>query len=369
MSTDTLQVTRTARTLLFSSLDYGIKSNGRYTSDDFDRLLGRIATRRQFANSGATAAAVAADPTALGSVGPRSPLAKAFLYHLGHLTEDEIDRQFRGVLTATMRRARRARRFHHPVDVAIDIHDWPFYGHRETDHVLVVNRTRGTNRGYRFATLCVVESGTRFMLGWVPLTQNAYPAKRDAVRSLLLQAQRFVQIRRVYLDRGFYQVPVVETLIEFGVKFVMRAIQYKPIAALVADADTDVIVTDYVMKRKRPPYSQIQVRLLVVPHLTNDDEWTCFITNRSVTEATAQAVAEDYRRRWGIETAYRQIRELLPRTSSRTFAVRLFYFLFALSVYNLWVLVNRLGAPLAHADSRLPLISTAVFGELLFGAG
>lgn len=73
MSTDTLHVTRTARTLLFSSLDYGIKPNGRYTSDDFDRLLGRIAVRRQFANSGATAAAVAADPTALGSAGPRSP--------------------------------------------------------------------------------------------------------------------------------------------------------------------------------------------------------------------------------------------------------------------------------------------------------
>ena len=66
-----------------------------------------------------------------------------------------------------------------------------------------------------------------------------------------------------------------------------------------------------------------------------------------------------YRRRWGIETSYRQIGDFLPRTSSPTFSVRLFYFLFAVALYNLWVLVN-----LLISDGKIPEtppISTRIF--------
>jgi IS4 transposase len=47
-----------------------------------------------------------------------------------------------------------------------------------------------------------------------------------------------------------------------------------------------------------------------------------------------------YKRRWGIETSYRKIREFLPKTTSRSLIVRIFYFVLACMIYNSWVVLN-----------------------------
>jgi IS4 transposase len=47
-----------------------------------------------------------------------------------------------------------------------------------------------------------------------------------------------------------------------------------------------------------------------------------------------------YKRRWGIETSYRKIREFLPKTTSRSWIVRIFYFVLAFMIYNAWVALN-----------------------------
>jgi IS4 transposase len=61
------------------------------------------------------------------------------------------------------------------------------------------------------------------------------------------------------------------------------------------------------------------------------DEHVWFVTNLGVESETAKAYAAAFRRRWGSETSYRQIGDFLPRTSSPTFSIRLFSFLFAVS--------------------------------------
>jgi IS4 transposase len=46
-----------------------------------------------------------------------------------------------------------------------------------------------------------------------------------------------------------------------------------------------------------------------------------------------------YKRRWGIETSYRKIREFLPKkTTSRSWIVRIF--ILACMIYNAWVVLN-----------------------------
>ena len=45
---------------------------------------------------------------------------------------------------------------------------------------------------------------------------------------------------------------------------------------------------------------------------------------------------EEYRKRWGIETGYRQIEEIRPRTTSRDDVFRMMLFYTALLFYNLW---------------------------------
>lgn len=47
-----------------------------------------------------------------------------------------------------------------------------------------------------------------------------------------------------------------------------------------------------------------------------------------------------YKKRWGIETSYRMINEFLPKTTSRSWIVRIFYFILACLIYNTWVVLN-----------------------------
>jgi IS4 transposase len=56
--------------------------------------------------------------------------------------------------------------------------------------------------------------------------------------------------------------------------------------------------------------------------------------------ASPKRVLRYYKRRWGIETSYRKIGEFLPKTTSRSWIVRVFYFTFACLVYNAWVVLN-----------------------------
>ena len=68
-----------------------------------------------------------------------------------------------------------------------------------------------------------------------------------------------------------------------------------------------------------------------------------YATNQKLGEEhgmTAENLAILYRKRWGIETSYR-VKKLsyLPKTTSKNYLIRLFYFLFSVLFYNIWVLL------------------------------
>ena len=51
-------------------------------------------------------------------------------------------------------------------------------------------------------------------------------------------------------------------------------------------------------------------------------------------------IPKEYRRRWGIETSFRKVKEVYGMTLSPSPAIRLAYFMVAMVLYNLWQAVN-----------------------------
>ncbi len=334
------------------------KAEWQVSERDFQKVLARSAFDGEFVHTTAKELQLARGADI--DLQQRSPLAKSLLYHLRHLTPDAIDTQFDGVRTATFAHARRQRAFARPVDVALDIHEWLYYGSTETPHVCAINPDRGTNLAYAFVTLCIVDPAVRFTLAWESIEANDSRTLRESIRRLITTVRQFVRINRVYCDRSFYRVELVETLVELDVEFVIRAPKTSGVKRVLDAHDESTFVTTYEMVQKSPPTKRASVTLVVVPHRTRDDDSFCLVTNREVSVEYAEPLAEAYRRRWGIETSYRKISEFLPRTSSPTFAVRLFEFLFAVALYNLWILVC-----LMLVDQRVltdrPAVSTALF--------
>jgi len=358
------QVSRAAFALLASYLDFGLASNATATDEEFARLLVRSAFRNEFVNTVAKQGRLTQPDVTEAELPHHEPRAKALLYHLRALPLDAVDAQFDRVHEVLFAQAASTRLFTRPVDVAIDIHDWPYYGSKETDQVLICNKTRGTNRAYRFATICAIVGGVRFTLDWRILPANDWRAKRQVVRSLIQTARETITIRHAYLDRGFYQVYVVRELKALDVEFIIRANPGQRMRASLSASGGETVVDTYEMRRKRTPAATETVTMFAVPHRHEEGEHIWFVTNTDVTEETVHAYAHAFRRRWGIETSSRKITEFLPKTSSPTFSVRLFYFSLAVTLYNLWILVNLLVHP-SVPRPRTPPISVRLFQQAI----
>ncbi|MFC6976984.1 transposase [Halomicroarcula sp. GCM10025709] len=239
---------------------------------------------------------------------------------------DTIDAQFDGVRDQVITQTRKAHRLPNTAEVAVDLHEWLYYGSKQTPMVSRINSDHGTNLAYVFVTLCIVSPAARFTLASEHVARTDTPSLIEAIREVIETARQAVSITRIYCDRGLYRVELVDELADLGVEFVMRAPKTPGIKRVLAEHDEEKFVTDYELVRKQSPTMRVPVTLVVVPHHSRDDDSLCLITNQPRTVDEAVPLAQAYRRRWGIETSYRKIGEFLPRTTSPVFAVRLFYF-------------------------------------------
>lgn len=356
------QTSRSAFHLLESHLDFELGVTASVTDEELTKLLVQCGFENDFANI--TAKRRRLDQPGVTEIDTEQPdpLAKALLYHLRTMDADAVEPQFDRVQQDLFQQAAADRLFTRPVDVAIDIHDWLFYGDDETNYVLTTKRHKGTNLAFRFATICVVVDGIRFCLDWQILPANDWRSKRQVVRSLVTVARKQIAIERAFLDRGFYQAGVIKTLNELQLDYLVRA----PSHAGPDDRTSESAVVDdeYEVRQREQPYLRASVTYVAVPPDDDDDEWFAFVTNMGVSQETASAHALAFRRRWGIETSYRKLTEFLPRTSSPTFSVRLFYFSIATVLYNLWVLANLFVHPSTPFPDRPPLPS-AIFRKAI----
>ena len=77
------------------------------------------------------------------------------------------------------------------------------------------------------------------------------------------------------------------------------------------------------------------MRFLYVPS-TSGEGMTVFATNLRVGPDEAETFCRRYSHRWQIENEYKSIKgDFLAKTSSKDYRVRLFYFVFAVLLYNI----------------------------------
>ena len=111
------------------------------------------------------------------------------------------------------------------------------------------------------------------------------------------------------------------------------------------------------------------MQFLYVPS-TKSDGTAVFATNLRVSADEAEAVCRRYSSRWQIENEYKSIKNaFLAKTSSKDYRVRLFYFVFAVLLHNIWRFTD---FPLKSAVSReidyAPVLTAGECVELVSSA-
>jgi len=231
--------------------------------------------------------------------------------------------------------------------VAIDWHLQPYYGQpmKSRNELYYGKPRQGTKLFHAYATVCIVQYGRRYTLAltWVQRHESMVRVLRRLIGRI---REIGLRIKCVLLDRAFFNVSVVEFLQEEKLPFLMpvvirgraprkgrkptglRGIKRQPAGwypHAMRNRTRQVTVSicvGYRRHRNRKDGKQRRQKLL----------FAAWRVHGSPTE-----IRERYRKRFGIETSFRQMRQARIYTCTRNPRLRLFFIAVALILRNLWV--------------------------------
>jgi len=336
---------------VYPELNLNVGRTAIYKDSDFLDVLTFVALEGDFTNNGANT---------YGFMKTESvPHPRTVRYHILKLDKGTIEKEFDNATDKILEIAKKQRKLQGRFDVAMDITDHPYYGDKNTKGIVYTKEFRGTWFAYRYATICIVVNGQRFTLKSLPM--NEFTPKYKIVKELIEFAQKRVNIGIVYLDRGFFQVKVINLLESMGITFLMPAVRNKRVKRIMEENPAPFVIK-YTMGDKR--YNPATFNLVIVEDSQKIKR--VFATNLNVKKKHAKNLFSMYSRRWGIETSYRlQKHQFKAKTTSKNFNLRLFLFMYSVALYNLWILLNIVISVIYKKKLEKPLITVKMFGMIL----
>lgn len=255
--------------------------------------------------------------------------------------------------------------FRRPVTAAIDITTVPYYG--DVDGMEMVSGLNQEERAFKFATLSIVGLNIPLILAVEPIRESSAWDENPpnqihrVVRRLVQRAKEHVPVETVLCDREFDSQRVYQTLSNLGVNYLIpkrvNSTEREVIETMNADRQ-NVAVESAAVHVESGSHS---MQFLYVPSATGEGT-TVFATNLRVGPDEAKTFCRRYSRRWQIENEYKSIKhDFLAKTSSKDYRVRLFYFVFAVLLYNIWRLTDFLLK--VSVDSEMDYAPALTAGE------
>lgn len=219
-------------------------------------------------------------------------------------------------------------RIRSPVVLALDGHDKPYYGKRDLQYITGSKPKQGTAYFEHWETIEIVTGAPKLALGLH--LRRALEQQKDIVEELVSKAMKRVEIGLLMLDRGYFSSDIMKLLDGLKVRWLMPAVMNPKLKQSVLEHYLKgEFVFDYEMNAGY---------MFRVFFFREDDGFVVFATSmRNVSESEVWFYAELYRKRWNIETGYRDKNGFLIPTRSRKEGFRILRFVLSCLLYNLWV--------------------------------
>lgn len=258
--------------------------------------------------------------------------------------ERRLNEALTGQLTRGMRR--------HKWEVAIDWHLVPYYGRpaKSRNEIYFGKAKQGTQKFHAYATACIVEYGQRYTLAltWVRRHETTVAALERLITRIRILG---LKIRCLLLDRAFFNVPVTEYLQSQELPFLMPAMfrgrppkKGRPKTGLHWIKRQPAGWYSHTLKNQK---REVSIRVCVAYHTQKNRQtgkrhsqkllFGAWRVHGSPTE-----LRDRYRKRFGIETSYRQLRQARIYTCTRNPHLRLLFIALALLLRNLWVWIHKM---------------------------
>ncbi len=229
-------------------------------------------------------------------------------------------------------------------DAAIDFHDIPYYGDKDTPGIRGIKPKNGTSWGYSYCSLDIIGE-IKFTLDVIDidgLVKN-YSILMESMMQRLKEMD--INLKTLFMDREFFNNSTISTLHRLNKNYVIAAKSNKKINAMLFEhnkkfGETSTLF-EYQFEKGGPKF--IIVAILNPKYDPNakkdkgNNEYHLFATNLPVNNASdfIKKIPEEYRKRWNIETGYRVKNAFKIRTCSKSPVVRSLFFLIQCLLYNI----------------------------------
>jgi hypothetical protein len=240
----------------------------------------------------------------------------------------------------------------HRIEAAIDEHDEPFYGKSpELEAYTCRSKAQaGTTRFFRIISLYVIYRQMRLTLA------VAFVRPEDKLVAIIGRLLRRIQTRQIrmrvlYLDRGFCSGPVIAYLQALKQPAILACpIRGKAGGTRQLCRGRKSYRTQYTFTDGTTVEMAVVATLVPGKDKRRRRKWLLFVV--IALDWAPKLIYRRYRSRFAIETAYRSLRRVRVKTTSRNPALRFFLLGFALLLVNIWAFlrwfVARLPGPGPH---------------------
>jgi hypothetical protein len=282
-----------------------------------------------------------------------------------------LERRLNEAMVGCLPRRMRRRKW----EVAIDWHLDPYYGlpYRSRNEIYYGQPKQSTTKFHAYASACIVEYGRRYTLAltWV----RRHESTIKVLRRLLTRIREIgLKTRCLLLDRAFFSVAVMEFLQQENLPFLM------PVRLSGRRPKTGCKVGGLRWLKQQPAgwYSHTmksgkrQVTFSVcVGHRRYRDRKDGKQKRQKLVFAAWRVrgsptdIRERYRKRFGIETTYRQRRQGRIYTCTRNPHLRLFFVALAFILRNVWVWIHQVHLAEGSGDTMTLHLELLRFKRML----
>ena len=264
--------------------------------------------------------------------------------------------------------------------VAIDLTLIPYHGQPAVDkkEIYRSKAKNGTTHFHAYATAVLLHKGYRYSVALTRVERGE--AMKDVVQRLLKRVRALgIKVRLLLLDKGFYTVEVITYLKRAGERFIIPVV----LRGRKPKRGKPLIGVRALMKKKNGYYKQTLTGKRGENKKATTQVTICVATKDYIREKTGKRgrkkllyalwkirltwreIRDLYRKRFGIETTYRQMNEARIKTNTRDLALRLLFVGIALVLRNVWVWIHFRFAKNKHSDEPQLFLELLRFKEML----
>lgn len=255
-----------------------------------------------------------------------------FEEYLNSAKRKTVLRWINSVVNENRQLLKRLRILHLRHDVAIDYVEFPVTtkAKKRDRFIHKTRKAKGTSYCYKFLIASIEIDGCWRAVVILPIKRGV--TTLDGLKRLVSILQRTgIKIDCILMDRGFYSVEIINWFKSAGIHYLTPVKKTDPMKLQLAGAETKYSFKEGVISNAD---GNATFTLAII---SKKKQKYGFATNLPVRKwGDVKALGKRYRRRWGIEILFKQIKgDFYIKTCSRNNAVRILLVLTAFFLYNL----------------------------------